>query len=63
MDLTAQARLEELADKCTEGQFSADEHTEYVTDVQAPEFIAVLQAQAQSLLGNGHTLWILPPVA
>jgi len=25
----AQARLEELAEKCTEGQLSADERTEY----------------------------------
>jgi hypothetical protein len=40
-----QARLEELADKCTEGQLSADERTEYETYGHALEFIAVLQAQ------------------
>jgi hypothetical protein len=54
VDPAVQARLEELADKCTEGQLSADERTEYETYVQALEFIAVLQAQARSLLTNGH---------
>ena len=54
VDPTVQARLEELADKCTEGQLSADERTEYETYVQALEFIAVLQAQARNLLTNGH---------
>jgi hypothetical protein len=54
VDPTVQARLEELADKCTEGQLSSDERTEYETYVQALEFIAVLQAQARSLLTNGH---------
>jgi hypothetical protein len=39
---------------CTEGQLSDDERTEYETYVQALEFIAVLQAQARSLLTNGH---------
>jgi hypothetical protein len=54
VDPAVQARLEELADKCTEGQLSADERTEYETYVQALEFIAVLQAQARSLLTDGH---------
>jgi hypothetical protein len=54
VDPAVQARLEELADKCTEDQLSADERTEYETYVQALEFIAVLQAQARSLLTNGH---------
>jgi hypothetical protein len=53
-DPAVQARLEELADKCTESKLSADKRTEYETYVQALEFIAVLQAQAQSLLTNGH---------
>jgi hypothetical protein len=39
---------------CTEGQLSADERIEYETYVQALEFIAVLQAQARSLLTNGY---------
>ena len=54
VDPAVQARLEELADTCTEGQLSADERTEYATYVQALEFIAVLQAQARSLLANSH---------
>jgi hypothetical protein len=54
VDPPAQARLDELAEKCTEGQLSADERTEYETYVQALEFIAVLQAKARSLLTNGR---------
>jgi len=54
VDPVVHARLEELADKCTEGQLSADERTEYEDYVQDLEFIAVLQAQARSLLTNGH---------
>jgi len=45
-----QARLEELADKCTEGQLSAEERAEYETAVAAIEFIRVLQAKARRLL-------------
>jgi len=41
VDPAVQARLEELADKCTEDQLSADERTEDATYVQA-------------LLTNGH---------
>jgi hypothetical protein len=54
VDPAAQAHLEELAEKCTQGQLSADERTEYETCVQALEFIAVLQAQSRSLLTDGH---------
>jgi hypothetical protein len=38
----------------TEGQLSADERIEYKTYVQALKFIAVLQAQARSLLTNSY---------
>jgi hypothetical protein len=54
MDPAVQPRLEELAYKCTEAQLSAEEHAEYATYVQALEFLAVLQAQARSLLTHGH---------
>jgi hypothetical protein len=54
-DPAVQVRLEELADKCTEGQLSAEERTEYETYVRAIEFVAVLQAKARRLLTNGHT--------
>jgi hypothetical protein len=45
-----QARLEELADKNTAGQLSAEERAEYETAVAAIEFISMLQAKARRLL-------------
>lgn len=45
-----QARIEELADKCTEGMLSPEERTEYEAFVHAIDFIAVLQAQAREVL-------------
>ena len=47
-----QARLEDLADKCTEGELSADEKLEYETYVRAIEFIGVLQAHARRMLSD-----------
>jgi len=47
-----QARLDELADKCTEGQLTAEERAEYETAVAAIEFISVLQARARRLLSQ-----------
>jgi hypothetical protein len=46
-DAVVQARLEELADKCTEGELSAEEKHEYEIYVRALEFIGVLQAHAR----------------
>jgi hypothetical protein len=54
-DPVVQARLEELADKCTADQLSPDERMEYETSVQAIEFIAVLQAKARRALKHGST--------
>jgi hypothetical protein len=54
-DPTVQSRLEDLADKCTEGQLSGEERTEYETYMRAIEFIAVLQTKARRLLSNGYT--------
>jgi hypothetical protein len=51
-DPSAQARLEELADKNTEGALTPAERDEYETSVRAIEFIAVLQAQARALLAR-----------
>jgi len=51
-DAVVQARLEELADKCAEGQLSSDEQLEYATYVHAIEFIGVLQAHACCMLGG-----------
>ena len=49
---SVQARLEELADKSTEGQLSDAERAEYATAVAAIEFISVLQAKARRLLSQ-----------
>jgi hypothetical protein len=45
-------RIEELADKCAEGELSEAERAEYEGYVQANKFIAILQAQAQKLLNK-----------
>lgn len=51
-DAIVQARLEELADKCTEGTLSSDEQQEYATAIAAIEFIGVLQAHARRVLDS-----------
>ncbi len=51
-DPTVQARLEDLADKSTQGTLSEDERTEYETYVHAIDFIAVLQSQARRILNH-----------
>ena len=47
-DPIAQARIEELAAKSTEGQLSEDERSEYETYVRAMDFVAVLQSKARA---------------
>jgi hypothetical protein len=54
-DPEVQARVEELADKCNEGQLSPDERAEYETYVTAVNVIAILQAKARTLLARGRT--------
>jgi len=52
-DPVMQERLDELADKSTEGILTEEEREEYETYVHAIDFIAILQAQSRSLLkGN-----------
>lgn len=46
-DPVAQARIEELAEKCNEGQLTAEERREYETYVQVGNLIAILQAKAR----------------
>ncbi len=48
-----QARIDELADKCNEGQLSDAERAEYERYVQAIHLIGVLQRKAKRILGNG----------
>ncbi len=49
-DPDVQARVDELADKCTEGELTAEERAEYESYVHAIRVIGVLQVQARSIL-------------
>src|SRR5262249_19588628 len=51
-DPELQARVDVLAEKCSEGQLSAEEREEYETYVRFSRFIAVLQAKARKLLAH-----------
>jgi len=42
-----EARIEELAEKSTEGQLTEDERAEYAGFVRANKFIAILKRQAR----------------
>jgi hypothetical protein len=53
-DPVAQARIDELADKSTEGQLSGEERAEYEAYVRAIDFIAILQAKARAMLTRGE---------
>ena len=45
-----QDRLDALADKCSDGTFTAEERIEYESYLRAVNFIGVLQAKARALL-------------
>jgi hypothetical protein len=47
----AQARLDELADKNTEGTITPEERRDYEAQVGAIEITSILQARARRLLG------------
>jgi hypothetical protein len=51
-DAKAQARVDELAEKCNEGELTPSEREEYETYVMAAEFVAVLQSKARQLLAR-----------
>ncbi|AUX45249.1 uncharacterized protein SOCE26_067300 [Sorangium cellulosum] len=51
-DAETQARIEELADKCTEGTLSPDERDEYSAYVAAIDFLTVLQSKARAVLAS-----------
>jgi len=53
VDTATQARIDTLADKCTEGQLTPAEGEEYDTYITAIEFITVLQAKARTVLEQG----------
>ena len=47
-----QARIDELADKCNEGELTEAERAEYAAYVDAIDVISILQAQARSVLAR-----------
>jgi hypothetical protein len=54
-DAELQARIEELAEKCNEGQLTSAEREEYEAYVATSNFIAILQAKARRLLQSRPT--------
>jgi hypothetical protein len=53
-DADMQARIQELADKCTEGTLSEEERQELDAMMRVGNFVAILQAKAR--LKAAHTL-------
>jgi hypothetical protein len=51
-DEMIRARIEELAEKSTEGELSEQERAEYEGYVKANQFVAILQAKARKLLAS-----------
>ena len=49
-----QGRIEELADKCTEGRQNPEERDEYESMIRVGNFVAIRQAKARRLLAEGH---------
>jgi hypothetical protein len=49
-DPELQARMDELAQKCNEGQLSPEEREEYETSIRFGNFIALLQVKTRALL-------------
>jgi hypothetical protein len=49
-DLATQARIDELAAKCNEGELTEEEKREYGAYVDAIDLIGILQAKARTLL-------------
>ena len=51
-DPDVQVRVDELADKCTEGALTAEERAEYETYLHVARVIGMLQAQARDILSH-----------
>lgn len=49
-DRATKARIQELADKCNEGELTSDEHRQYESFVRAIHLISVLQSKARRAL-------------
>lgn len=53
-DAETQARVEELADKCTEGELTTAERREYEEYVRAINLISILQSKARLILAKNR---------
>jgi hypothetical protein len=51
-DSQTQARMDELAERCTEGELTSDEQIECESLVSAAGMIAILQAKARKVLAT-----------
>ena len=51
-DETARRRIEELADKCDQGQLTPAEQAEYQLFVEVGDLVAILQAKARRYLAE-----------
>jgi hypothetical protein len=49
-DPELQARMDELAERCNEGQLTPEEQEEYETSIRFANYLAILQAKARRLL-------------
>lgn len=49
-DDEVQRRMDELADKCTEGQLTDEERQEYDTYLRAIDFISIMQSKTRQVL-------------
>jgi len=52
LDKKTQARLDLLADKCTEGELSTEERAEYESAVLTLELVTLLQVEARAFLST-----------
>lgn len=52
VDPRTEARVEELAEKCGEGQLTFEERGEYEAYIQASTLIGILQAKARRVLAQ-----------
>jgi hypothetical protein len=53
-DAVVQARVQELADKCNEGELTPRERREYKEYVRAIHFISILQSKARTVLAKNR---------
>lgn len=55
LDKKSQARLDDLADKCTEGELTIEERAEYESAVLSLELVMLLQVEAQATLAASES--------